>query len=159
MKKETLSELSPIFLRIVNRYNEIEKLPYSYGTDTSLHPSETHTIECIGRNPNINITRLAELLGITKGAVSKRIQKLRRNGLVTKKISPETENEVVINLTDKGQKFNQAHERFFKRLNKDIGKLYADLPDEMIAELEVIGNKTEQIFLEISEERKKEKNR
>ncbi len=59
----------------MNRYNEIEKLPYSYRIDTSLHPSETHTIEF-------------------------------------------------------------------------IGKLYADLPDEMIAELEVIGNKTEQIFFE-----------
>ncbi|KRM30844.1 MarR family transcriptional regulator [Agrilactobacillus composti DSM 18527 = JCM 14202] len=142
-------------MRIVNRYNEIEKTPYNYGTDTRLHPSETHTIEFIGNNPNINVTKLAGLLGITKGAVSKRIQQLRKTGLVTKSVSPETENEVVLNLTDKGIQVYKAHAAYSKRLNRRIAALYADLPDEMIATLEEIGNETDKIFLEIATERKK----
>jgi len=156
LEEATLAELSAIFLKTVNRYNEIEKLPYSYGTDTLVHPSEMHTIECIGKNPNINVTRLANLLGITKGAVSKRIQQLSKSGLVLKTISPATENEVVINLTEKGQQLNLAHENYSQQLNKDIAKLYADLPAATIAKLEDIGNQTEQIFLAISEERKKQ---
>lgn len=155
MKKETFSELSDIFLRVINRYNDIEKTPYSYGTDILLHPSETHTIEFIGNNPDINVTRLAELLGITKGAVSKRIKQLRKNDLVTKSISPETENEVVINLTVKGSEIYKAHAKFSKQLNESITNLYKDLPDEVIVNLEHIGTETEQIFLDIFNERKK----
>lgn len=155
LKKEALPELSSIFLRVVNRYNEIEKMPYSYGTDTLLHPSETHTIECIGDNPNINVTHLADLLGITKGAVSKRVQKLRLSGLVTKSISPNTENEVIISLTDKGVEIYQAHAKFSEQLNKSIMRLYSKFSDDVIMELEKVGTETEELFLKIANERKK----
>lgn len=154
MKKEMLTELSDIFLRNVNRYNEIEKIPYSYGTDTKLHVSEVHTIEMIRSNPNINITRLALMQGITKGAVSKRIQNLRKRGIVNKSISPATENEVVITLTDKGEKVFQAHQSYSEELNKSISQLYAGLPDEILTDLKKIGNDTEQLFIKILKERK-----
>lgn len=149
-----LTELSDIFLRNVNRYNEIEKIPYSYGTDTKLHVSEVHTIEMIRSNPNINITRLALMQGITKGAVSKRIQNLRKRGIVNKSISPATENEVVITLTDKGEKVFQAHHSYSEELNKSISQLYAGLPDEILTDLGKIGNDTEQLFIKILKERK-----
>ncbi|GMA66849.1 transcriptional regulator [Leuconostoc gelidum subsp. gelidum] len=154
LKKEMLAELSDVFLRIVNRYNEIEKTPFAYGTDTQLHVSEVHTIEMIGNKPNINVTRLALMQGITKGAVSKRIQNLRNRGLVNKAISPVTENEVVITLTDKGNQVFQAHQRYSKELNKSIAQIYTGLPDEILNDLEKVGNDTEQLFIKILEERK-----
>lgn len=154
LKKEMLVELSDIFLRIVNRYNEIEKMPFSYGTDTQLHVSEVHTIEMIGNNPNINITRLSSMQGITKGAVSKRIQNLRSRGLVNKAISPVTENEVVITLTDKGSQVFRAHQHYSEKLNKNIAQLYEGLPNEILNDLKKVGNDTEQLFIKIIEERK-----
>jgi len=155
MENERLNNLSDIFLRIVNRYNEIEKTPYSYGTDTLLHLSEVHTIETIGNNPNINITNLANLQGVTKGAISKRVQQLRKRGLVDKSISPATENEVIINLTDKGYLVYLAHQKYSEQLNKSIAKLYENLPNEIVDDLAQIGNDTEKLFINISNERKK----
>lgn len=154
MKKETLTELSNLFLKIVNRYNEIDKIPYSYGTDTQLHMSDVHTIEMIGDNPNINVTNLASMQGITKGAISKRIQNLRRRGLVNKSVSPATENEVVLTLTEKGNQIFEAHRRYSEELNKKISQLYSDFPDETLSKLEEIGIGTEQIFANILEKRK-----
>lgn len=154
MKNETLIELSNLFLKIVNRYNEIDKIPYSYGTDIKLHMSDVHTIEMIGDNPNINVTNLASMQGITKGAISKRIQNLRRRGLVNKSVSPATENEVVLTLTDKGNQIFKAHRRYSEELNKKISQLYSDLPDETLSKLEEIGVGTEQIFANILERRK-----
>lgn len=155
MEDRTLNELSTTFLRVINRYNEIEKMPYAYGTDTLLHLSEVHTIECIGDNPNINITKLAKSLGITKGAISKRIQQLRKRGLVDKAISPATENEVVINLTDKGKILYSGHQKYSDELNKSIAQLYEKLPSEVLNDLVQIGNETEKLFVDIYNERKK----
>ncbi|GEK28774.1 MarR family winged helix-turn-helix transcriptional regulator [Furfurilactobacillus siliginis] len=154
MQKDRATELTSLFLRVINRYNELEKMPFDYGTGVLLHPSESHTIEEIGKNPNINITKLAELQGITKGAVSKKIQQLRKRGLVDKSIAPTTENEVVLNLTDTGQQVFKAHQQFSEKLNEDIVLIYKQLSDKTIAELEDVGVKTEDLFLKIAEERK-----
>lgn len=155
MKDKALNELSTTFLRVINRYNEIEKMPYAYGTDTLLHLSEIHTIECIGDNPNINITKLANSLGITKGAISKRIQQLRKRGLVDKAISPATENEVVINLTEKGMALYSGHQKYSNQLNKSIAQLYAGLSSDVLDDLLQIGSETEKLFIDIYNERKK----
>ena len=39
---ESIDNLREIFLQIVNRFNEMEKIPYDIGGDTLLHFSEVH---------------------------------------------------------------------------------------------------------------------
>jgi DNA-binding MarR family transcriptional regulator len=72
--------------------------------------AEIHTIVSIGTNKNINITNLAKILGVSKSAVSQTITKLVKKGFVEKHLSPETENEVVLILTEKGQKVFEMHQ-------------------------------------------------
>lgn len=153
MKKSNLIEINELFFKIINTYNEIERKPYSYGTDILLHPSEVHTIEAIYINKNINITKLAKIQGITKGAVSKMVKKLVEKNLVEKNISPDTENEVILNLTKDGEKVYTGHKQYSDKLNKKLFNLYATLSEDMIDKIKELGIETEKIFLEIIDER------
>ena len=60
-------------------------------------------IETIGSYETITTTKLAEKLGITKGAVSQITRKLLEKNLIMKIPSGEKVNEVLILLTDKGR--------------------------------------------------------
>lgn len=64
--------------------------------------AEIHTIAAVGDHPNINITSLAESLGITKGAASQMIYKRVDKGVEKKKVSPDSDTELVLNLTEDG---------------------------------------------------------
>ena len=63
----------------------------------------------IGRNNKINVTELAEYLGITKGAVSQMVDKLIKKGMVNKEMVSDTENEVALELTEKGKIVCKGH--------------------------------------------------
>ena len=69
-------------LRLINRYNNLSKKARHYGTQFLLYPSEIHMIDVIGSQNDITTTKIAELLGITKGAVSQITAKLLDKGLI-----------------------------------------------------------------------------
>jgi len=54
-----------------------------FGTGVMLYRAEIHTIRAIGDNPGINVTKLAESMGITKVAISQTVNKLVRKKLST----------------------------------------------------------------------------
>jgi DNA-binding MarR family transcriptional regulator len=103
----------------LGRFNELSELlrsledgPKQFDTGVLLFRSETHTLQEIGRDPAINVTRLAARLGITKGAVSQTLAKLVRKKLVRKKVSPSSGREVRLELTALGWRGFHAHEKF-----------------------------------------------
>ena len=148
---KSMDELTDLFVRVVNCYDEMEKIPYFTGTDIILHRSEVHIIDAIGKNKDINITRLAKLQGITKAAVSKMIRNLVRKGLVTKSLSPETENEVVLNITDKGEKVFETHRKYHERLNCEFTEIFSEMPEQALDDLHVTLEKLENAFDKIIE--------
>lgn len=153
--KDTMSveELCDIFLQVVNKFIAMDKLPQPYDSDALLHLSEIHIIDAIGKNENINITNLAKLQGITRGAVSQMIKKLVRKGVVMKSISPETENEVVLTLTRKGRDVFEKHRQYHAELNQKIADLLSEAPEDTIVCLGKLGCGLEKIFDEITENR------
>ena len=84
----------------------------SFGTGVLMHTKEIHTVQAIGRHPGINVTKLAENAGVTKGAVSQTINKLVRKGLVRKTHLPGNNKEIILELTNLGQIGFQNHEKF-----------------------------------------------
>lgn len=132
---KSMEELADLFVRVVNRYNEMEKIPYFTGTDLVLHRSEVHMIDAIGKNQDINITKLSKLQGITKAAVSKMIRNLVKKGLVTKSLSPETENEVVLNITDEGKKVFEIHREYHERLNGEFTGIFSGMSEQALDDL------------------------
>ena len=123
--EKILAEIMEQFVRIVNKFNRFEKVPMDFGVEEMLYPSEIHTIEAIGKNYRINVTRLAELMGITKGAVSQMVNKLVRKAFVKKVRFPRSEKAVFLELTPKGQKAFDGHAKFHEEMVLDFLK-YAE---------------------------------
>lgn len=136
----TVDDLCELFRQVVNKYIEFDKIPYSYGIDQKLHHSEVHTIEAIGKHDKINITKLAQYQNVTKGAVSQMVRRLVKKNLVIKSVSPETENEVALSLTEDGKKVYRNHQDFHRSLEKKIEQVLAQQPpgtSELLASLAV----------------------
>jgi len=98
--------------RIITRMESMHTPPLSFGTGIPMHTKEIHTVQAIGRHSGINVTRLAEQTGVTKGAVSQTINKLARKGLVQKTHAPGNDKEVILELTDLGWVGFRNHEKF-----------------------------------------------
>lgn len=124
------SKSSELMERIIHKYNQTENKLRNYGTGILLTRTEIHTIDLIGNNEGINITQLALKQGITKGAVSQMIYKLVNKGLITKHVSPDSDTEVRMELTEVGKTAYQAHQRFHIETNEEFFQLLQNMPDE-----------------------------
>jgi DNA-binding MarR family transcriptional regulator len=82
-------------------------------------------MEAIGKHYRINVTELAELMGITKGAVSQMVNKLVCKQFVKKMKVARSEKAVFLELTPKGKKAFEGHEKFHKKMVMDFLK-YAE---------------------------------
>ncbi|MBE6049017.1 MAG: MarR family transcriptional regulator [Clostridium sp.] len=115
--------------RIVNKYNTWDKITRSYGTDVKLSKTEIHTINIIGKNKDINLTKLANIQGITKGAVSQMINRLIKKGLLTKSVSQESEAQIRFNLTEKGIVAFKSHKKMHVETHTDFFNTLKNMSD------------------------------
>ncbi|MCP4117179.1 MAG: winged helix-turn-helix transcriptional regulator [Desulfobacteraceae bacterium] len=125
-----------MFHRIMNKMKRIEQKPRRFGTDFILYPSEIHTIEAIGRNAGINVTALAALQGVTKGAVSQTLQKLVKKGMVIRMKDEMSDREVLLKLSDTGQVAYHAHEDFHSRIDPELMEIIGQADDANIEFIE-----------------------
>lgn len=110
MEDEKTALVVHTFEKVMNSYLATEKRPHDYGVGFSLYRSEIHTIDVVGRQEQINITELAQTLGVTKSAASQMIDRLVKKGLVVKTILTKSDTEVALTLTTVGQKVFRAHQ-------------------------------------------------
>lgn len=122
--------------RLINKYNQKAKTAKHYGTEDLLYSAEVHMIETIGSYEAITTTKLAEKLGITKGAVSQITRKLLEKNLIMKIPSGEKVNEVLILLTDKGRIVYSYHQSMHERMLRKIDLILCDLSEEGIMALD-----------------------
>lgn len=125
-------EISRLMERTIHKYIQVEKMKRYYGSDILLSRSEIHTIAAVGDYPNINITALAKFLGITKGASSQMIYRLVDKGLIIKQISPNSDTEVCLTLTEKGKVAYAKHQEYHKDADDKVFKILTDMPKEVI---------------------------
>ncbi|WP_302760597.1 MarR family winged helix-turn-helix transcriptional regulator [Christensenella hongkongensis] len=121
--------------RVIHKYNQWESKKRTYGTSVPLSRAEIHTIAAVGDHPNINITTLAAVLGITKGAASQMIYKLVDKGAVEKRVSPDSDSEVVLNLTEQGQINYEMHREYHRQTNDEILIMLRDIPQPLYDQL------------------------
>ena len=134
------------FQRIVHKYDQFEKQKKCYGTDMLLSVSEIHTIDAIGKVGTINVTQLAECLGITKGSSSQMRYKLVDKELVEKKVSPTSDREVVISLSDKGMVAYKGHIDSHSKSTGKLTKLLLDMPEDTYEMTKTYFDKVEMII-------------
>lgn len=127
-----------MFHRVMNKMKRIEQKPRRFGTDFLLYPSEIHTIEAIGRNAGINVTALAALQGVTKGAVSQIIQKLLKKGMVVRMKDEMSDREVLLKLSDTGKIAYQAHADFHSQIDPELVEIIAQADDANLEFMETV---------------------
>jgi DNA-binding MarR family transcriptional regulator len=142
-KAKILNDVIEQTMRLINKYISLEKELYNFGIDELLTPAEIHTIDCIGRNSGINVTNLAEKLGVTKGAVSQMVNKLKKRDLVTKLKDSENDRDVILLLSKKGKMAFGGHIKFHMDMYNDIMRLIENISTNEINSFMEIINKIE----------------
>lgn len=118
-----LQNLIDLFLKILHLYSVIGRKPKDYGTGDLLYFAELHTITVVAKNREINMTRLAEIMGVTKGAISQTIRKLVNKNLILKS-NIINRKEVNLKLSEKGMIVYKSQESFQKEIFTFAGTLY-----------------------------------
>ncbi len=78
-------------------------MPADYGTGEFLYLAEMQIIDTVGNQPGINVTEIANILGITKGTVSPVSRSLTKRGYLKKSRGGRDSRKVRVELTQKGQ--------------------------------------------------------
>jgi len=130
--------LSQLMERIIHKYNQVEKIKRYYGSDILLSRAEIHTIVAVGDYQDINITSLAKLLGVTKGAASQMIYKLVDKGFVNKQVSPNSDTEVCLTLTEKGKIAYDKHREYHETANDTLNEMLREMPKEIEIQIEYL---------------------
>jgi len=123
-------EIMDRFMRLVHKYNSMEKLPARHGKGFDLYHSERHMLDKVGENPGINVTEFAQIAGVTKGAVSQVIKKLENKGLVRRYKKGGNEKEVFIELTQEGKAVCEDRKRInqetVRAISEELGRHTGD---------------------------------
>lgn len=130
LKFEDRNKLSYTFLRVVTGISEIDDRTRRYGTDQPLHNAEIHMIKAIKQNEGIHVTGLADILGVTKGAVSQIIQKLERKGMIVKEIDPQNQSRLILRLGPKGETAYLFHEELHRSFDELLNSALKDASEE-----------------------------
>lgn len=130
-------------------YQNILVLPQSFVINEisySLYPSELKALDMIGQFSGINLTQLANKLGISKSAISKCTSKLLEKELIGKEKSAVNVREVVFTLTPNGQiifdqlesvnadlfaPFNKSLENFSKQEINDLHRMFLTIQSSL----------------------------
>jgi DNA-binding MarR family transcriptional regulator len=83
----------------------------------------------IGKNHQVNMTQLAELMGVTKGAISQTIRKLVSKNYIMKS-NTVNRKEINLTLSDKGQLVYKGQDSFQKELFTFAATLYDNARSE-----------------------------
>jgi len=119
-KDEQIDRFLWQWLRIVHKFNRIERQPFDFGLDELIYKAEVHTIDAIYDHKNINVTDLAKIMGVTKGAVSQILRKIQKKGFVKKIPHPENARECMLKLTPKGLDVVKKHDQYHKKICPDL---------------------------------------
>lgn len=135
-REKACKDLINSFIRMVNKYNALEKYPVRYGSRQNFYHSERHMIDTFADNPQMNITDFALMNGVTKGAVSQVVTKLEKKGVIRRFKRSGNEKEVFIELTQTGKEIYEQHQKVNKEtissIQNELGKFSDDKVEFLI---------------------------
>jgi DNA-binding MarR family transcriptional regulator len=92
--------------------------------------AEVHYIEYIGRNEGSNVTKLAESLYMTRGAISKMTRKLMEKGIIESYQKPDNKKEIYFRLTEQGEAIYKIHEGLHKEFQERDKAVFEQVTEE-----------------------------
>lgn len=131
-RRETLKRLVSEYDKISKYFMHVQNMPLSFNGSAPLRIASIHLIDMIGSHPDMNMTELADSLGITKGAVSQMASTLEKKGLLKKTKTVGAGKNVMFVLTPEGEKAREGHEEYHEELLRQMDDLLDDIsPDEL----------------------------
>lgn len=118
------------FVQMINKYNKLDNLSIEFVPGVKVTHIDAHLIALMSKNPHKKASELAELFGVTKGAVSQQIKKLEKKGLVSRVRLNDNYREVYIELTELGEQVVEAHYKFHDVLFGELVKEFGGLTEE-----------------------------
>jgi DNA-binding MarR family transcriptional regulator len=133
MMEKKINETVTKIHMLCHEIMEIENHTMHFGTDQKLTREEIHLIKRIGAHPGNHVIGLAKDLGITKAAVSSKLKRLERKGMIIKEKDPRNLSRLNIGLTEQGYVAYRAHEAFHSRFDKIMVEIFDGYSKEEIA--------------------------
>lgn len=137
---DTTSLASPLFLREPEIRRGIELLYFGYsnmikGADAVLTAhgfgrAHHRALYFIARRPDMPVSDLLRLLNITKQSLSRVLNELQANGLVTQTVGERDRRQRLLRLTEQGAKLEQ---QLFECLNERMAAAYAQAGQQAVA--------------------------
>ncbi|MDA9470074.1 MarR family transcriptional regulator [Enterococcus sp. 5H] len=93
-------------------------------------PSEVHCIEFIGKNKDTNVTKLAESLFMTRGAISKITKKLLKKGSIESYQKADNKKEIYFKLTEQGKVVFNTHEKLHQEIQARDEAVFNQITDK-----------------------------
>ncbi|MDT8715727.1 MarR family transcriptional regulator [Clostridium sp. 19966] len=92
--------------------------------------SEIHCIEYIGRNADSNVTKLAESLYMTRGAISKVTKKLMEKSVIESYQKSDNKKEIYFRLTEQGKVLYKIHDELHKEFQQRDKVVFQQVTEE-----------------------------
>lgn len=115
---------------IINKLIFLEKKGILDIEGIRLFPSEIHLMEVIAGDRTINAKSMANKLGISKGAVSQTLSRLKKKGIVNKVRDNNNKNELTAHFTELGKKAVEQHHNMRASLQKEYLKYLDSISGE-----------------------------
>ncbi len=128
MAKERVAydHLMNLLDQVMTRLSSVHASAYDYGTGVPLYRAEIHTLQAIGQNSGINMSELARVMNVTKGAISQTVTKLEKKELVRKSRFGADNREVALILTDLGWKGYHNHEEIHDQIYHAVREYFGN---------------------------------
>lgn len=117
---------------ITRLLEEERKKPRDYGNGILLYHGEMQVLDTIARYPDENVSGLSERLGITKGAITQMVDKLKQKELIETINRKDNKKEKYFSLTDKGLAIIEEHRYLHKQSNENICKFISTLDEKEV---------------------------
>lgn len=115
--KDARTQIIEQLRRISRKKSDLEKKPHEYGTGILMQHAEMYMVEVLGQNEGMSVTKIANVMQITKGAVSQTLKKLEQKGLIQKFPDPANASRTLIYLSSEGKRVFSAHQKWHRKVD------------------------------------------
>ena len=130
MNDQNCQMLVEQFYYVAGRMSKLRTAPICLEGAEPLNLPAIHMIDMIEKHPDYKLTQIAEILDVTKGAISQMAQKLEQKGLIRKVEHPENEKNIYFQLTEAGRQVYDGHEKLHREMYSKLKKMLAPFNDQ-----------------------------
>lgn len=152
MQGDNLDRIILKFNSLMNKITTVEKKAVFIVNGVQLTTHQIHLLDAIGRCSHINITELANVSGVTKGAVSQKVSWLEKRGFIVKVREAGNNRETFLELTELGKEAFKIHEEYHLKFGYELFEILKNTSVEDKELINLILDKINVVFDKFIEE-------